>query len=143
MRFVLPLSALALVVALLPPRTELAGQRGGADTIHEIRLERTDRGFRYAPRAVRARPGDVLLFRVAGNAPHGVAFERAGLSAEVRRAWNAVMPRRTADLTGPVLTGPGVEYRVRVPAVPPGSYRFYCLPHRAYNMEGTVEVIAP
>ncbi|MEO8226557.1 MAG: hypothetical protein ABI637_03950, partial [Gemmatimonadota bacterium] len=52
--------------------------------------------------------------------------------AAVRTALGAAMPRRVGDLAGP-LFGPDAEYRIVLPALPAGEYRFYCLPHRAYD----------
>ena len=34
----------------------------------------------------------------------------------------------------------GKDYRVVVPQVPPGTYAYYCLPHRAYDMRGTITI---
>jgi plastocyanin len=50
------------------------------------------------------------------------------------------MARRAGDLTSPMLTAEGSEYRIVVPRVPPGIYHFYCLPHRAYDMRGQLRV---
>jgi plastocyanin len=50
------------------------------------------------------------------------------------------MPGRSAELSSPLLTAAGDEYRMVVPRVPAGSYSFYCLPHRAYDMRGTLKV---
>ena len=38
------------------------------------------------------------------------------------------------------LTAAGSSYRLVVPQVPPGTYRFYCLPHRAYDMRGSLTI---
>ena len=39
-----------------------------------------------------------------------------------------------------MLTTEGSEYRMVVPRVQPGIYRFYCLPHRAYDMRGQLRI---
>jgi plastocyanin len=50
------------------------------------------------------------------------------------------MPRRAGDLSSPLLTE-GSEYRIAVPhGLAAGTYRFFCLPHRAYDMRGEVTV---
>jgi plastocyanin len=66
-------------------------------------------------------------------------FEAAGLPPDERDKLNAAMPRRAGDLSSPLLTD-GTEYRVVIPALTAGTYRFYCLPHRAYDMKGEVTV---
>jgi plastocyanin len=96
--------------------------------------------YRFEPAAVTVRPNDVVVFRVTSGAPHSIVFEAGGLSADVREAFNAAMPDRAAELSSPLLTGTGTEYRVLVPRVPAGTYPFYCLPHRAYDMRGTMTI---
>lgn len=96
--------------------------------------------YRFEPAELMVRPNDVLVFRVASGAPHSVVFEGEGLSPGVRAALNAAMPGRSGDLSSPLLTATGKEYRIVVPQIPAGVYPFYCLPHRAYDMRGTLTV---
>ena len=109
---------------------------------HEIRMEVNEKRQEYAfvPAAVVARPGDVLVFRTVSGAPHSVVFEADGLPPAAREALNAAMPRRSADLGSPLLTRNETEYRITVPALPRGTYRFFCLPHRAYDMRGQLTI---
>ena len=67
-----------------------------------------------------ARPGDVLLFRVASGAPHSIVFEGDGLSGPAHEALNGAMAGRSGDLSSPLLTADGAEYRMVVPALPGG-----------------------
>ena len=113
-----------------------------AQRVHEIRLEaNADRDvYRFVPANVSARPGDVLLFRTVSGTPHNVVFEAAGLSAPAHEALNGALSRRAGDLTSPLLSPDGAEYRIVVPAIAPARYQFFCLPHRAYDMRGTLQV---
>jgi plastocyanin len=113
-----------------------------AQKVHQIRMEaKPDNGvYRFSPPLVTARPGDVLLFRVTTGAPHSIVFEGAGLSEQAHEALNGAMSRRAGDLSSPLLTSSGAEYRLVVPQVPPGIYHFYCLPHRAYDMRGQLRI---
>jgi plastocyanin len=113
-----------------------------AQTTHVIRLEAEPEQelHRFVPARVTAKPGDVLRFRVTSGAPHNIAFEAQGLPAQAHEALNAAMPSRSGDLSGPVLTANGAEYRMTVPAIPPGRYVFFSLPHRAYEMTGELIV---
>ena len=112
----------------------------GAQTTHEIRLEHdaTTHEYRFNPASVTARAGDVLVFKVTGGGDHGIAFEDA-MSPGTRAALSAAMPRRVAELSGPLI-GPRAEYRITLPTLPAGVYRFYCLPHRAYDEVGTLTI---
>jgi plastocyanin len=125
------------LVFLLSSATLVVAQR-----VHEIRMDANPAKevFRFSPSQVTARPGDVLLFRVASGSPHSIVFEGTGLSETGRAALNGAMSRRSADLSSPLLTAEGAEYRIVVPRVAPGAYSFFCLPHRAYDMRGQLRI---
>ncbi|MFL5494679.1 MAG: plastocyanin/azurin family copper-binding protein [Gemmatimonadales bacterium] len=128
--------ALALLVS-----ASLAS-RGSAQTTHVVRLvaEPGKHEYHFDPSVVTVKPNDIVVFRVVSGAPHSVVFEGAGLSSQARGALNAALVRRAGDLSSPLLTSSGTEYRLVVPALDPGSYPFYCLPHRAYDMRGELQV---
>jgi plastocyanin len=109
-----------------------------AQTTHIIRLEvDAERDIhRFVPGRITARAGDILVFRVSSGAPHAVAFEGSGLATTARDQLQAALPDRVSDLQGPVLPRNGMEYKVTVPRLPAGTYRFYSSPHRAYEMRG-------
>jgi plastocyanin len=113
-----------------------------AQTNHIVRLEvDTERDVhRFVPARITARAGDVLIFRVSSGAPHAIAFEGSGLSSTARNLLQAALPERGSDLDGPVLARNGMEYRMTVPRLPAGTYRFYSTPHRAYEMRGELIV---
>ncbi len=125
-------------MVLAGPGVESASAQG----VHEVRLEvNTEKDeYRFTPATVSASPGDVIVFKLVNGAPHSVVFEGKGLSPRAREALNGAMPRRSADLSSPLLTENGAEYRITVPALPPGRYPFFCLPHRAYDMRGELVV---
>jgi plastocyanin len=113
-----------------------------AQRVHQIRLDANPAKeiYRFSPSQVTARPGDVLLFKVASGSPHSIVFEGAALSETARAALNGAMNRRSADLSSPLLTADGSEYRIVVPTIAPGTYSFFCLPHRAYDMRGQLRI---
>jgi plastocyanin len=125
------------LVFLLSSATLVVAQR-----VHEIRMDANPAKevYRFSPDQVTARPGDVLLFKVASGSPHSIVFETTGLSETGRAALNGAMSRRSADLSSPLLTADGAEYRIVVPAIAPGTYSFFCLPHRAYDMRGQLRI---
>jgi plastocyanin len=110
--------------------------------VKSIRLEADSSRdeYRFTPATVSARPGDVLVFKVVSGSPHSIVFREQGLTREAHEALNAALPHRAADLSSPLLTASGQEYRVTVPQLPPGTYPFFCLPHRAYDMRGELLV---
>jgi plastocyanin len=113
-----------------------------AQQVHEIHLDANPAKevYRFNPAQVTARAGDVLLFKVASGGPHSIVFEGAALSEQAHEALNGAMSRRAGDLSSPLLTAEGAEYRVVVPLLAPGTYDFFCLPHRAYDMRGQLRI---
>ncbi len=134
------MKAYARMIAVLVAASALAAPRATAQQVHEIQMAADDDGgFRFSPSSVNAKRGDVLLFKAASGSPHSVVFEGKNLPPAARQALNGAMPRRAGDLSSPLLKE-GSEYRVVVPALPAGSYKFFCLPHRAYDMRGVMTV---
>lgn len=113
-----------------------------AQATHVVRLiaDAAKDDYRFEPATVTVHPNDVIVFRVASGAPHSIVFEGEGLSPGVRGAINSALPGRSGDLSSPLLTGVGKDYRMVVPQMPTGKYPFYCLPHRAYDMRGEMVV---
>lgn len=107
----------------------------------EIRGDRARGRFRFEPADLEARPGDVVRFVAVSGAPHSVVFDSAGLGRHERELLDGAMPDRMSLLSGPLLTEDGQVYEITIPRLAPGSYRFYCLPHRAYRAEGTLRVV--
>lgn len=112
-----------------------------AQTTREVRLtvDADDEQYRFEPATVRGRAGDILVFTVVNGGPHSVVFEAGGLTTQARDALNTAMGRRSADLSSPLLKD-GEQYRFTVPPLPKGSYPFFCLPHRAYDMRGELRI---
>jgi plastocyanin len=129
------------VVVLLLVSASLAS-RGSAQATQVVRLiaDPAKKSYRFDPSVVSVKPSDVVIFRVMSGAPHSIVFEGDGLSSQARGALNAALVRRAGDLSSPLLTTSGMEYRLVVPSLHPGSYPFYCLPHRAYDMRGELQV---
>ena len=116
--------------------------RGSAQAVHVVRLvaDPGKKEYHFDPSVVTVKANDIVVFRVVSGAPHSIVFEGSGLSPQARAALNAALVRRAGDLSSPLLTSSGTEYRLVVPSLNPGSYPFYCLPHRAYDMRGELQV---
>jgi plastocyanin len=113
-----------------------------AQKVHAISLVRAgENQFRFEPKRVTARAGEVLEFTVRSGGPYVVGFQPGNLTPAARARLDAAIPDRTAPLRGPVLGGEGDGFRIVVPDLPQGSYRFVSVTHLAYRMEG--ELIVP
>ena len=113
-----------------------------AQKVHEIRMEANPEKeiFRFSPDRVSARPGDVLLFRAVSGTPHSIVFEAEDIPPAGRAAMSSALGAKSGELSSPLLTKNGAEYRLVLPKLPAGTYRFFCLPHRAYDMRGQLRI---
>ncbi len=127
---------IALVVIVLGVRPAYA------QATHVVRLiaDASKGDYRFEPARLVVQPNDLVVFRVVSGAPHSVVFEGGGLTPGVRGAINRALAGRSGDLSSPLLTSEGKEYQLVVPQMPAGSYPFFCLPHRAYDMRGELVV---
>jgi plastocyanin len=116
--------------------------KAAAQETHVVRLvaDPAKDVFRFEPASLTVKPNDIVVFRAASGAPHSIVFEGGELSPGVRGAFNSALVGRSGDLSSPLLTASGKDYRMVVPQVPAGRYPFYCLPHRAYDMRGELVI---
>ena len=98
------------------------------------------KGFRFEPKNITIKPGDVIRFVNVSGGPHNVAFDPAKIPAAVKGALSAAMPKQLSELTGPFVTEPNAAYTVSFANVPTGTYPFHCTPHIALGMTGVITI---
>jgi plastocyanin len=106
---------------------------------HTVQMSLDQDQYRYAPATVRVRRGDIIRFINHSGGPHNVSFFADSIVPGSARQLVALMPDQMAPLEGSLLTEMGSEYVIPMD-VPPGRYRFYCLPHLALGMKGVIVV---
>lgn len=112
-----------------------------AQTVVRVRLVQAGpEAFRFDPARITVRPGDVIEFSVASGGPYVVGFEPQDLTGPARERLQAAIPEPSAPLRSPVLAGPGAHFRLVLPELPKGKYRFASLTHLAYRMTGVLTV---
>lgn len=95
---------------------------------------------RFDPASVTVKQGDAIKWVLKSGAPHNIAFDSAKAPANVKAQLSANMPNQMQPLMGPLMMNPGDSYTVSFAKIPPGKYYYYCLPHGALGMNGTVTV---
>jgi plastocyanin len=98
------------------------------------------KGYRFEPATVTIKVGDGLKFVNVTGGPHNVTFWSDSIPAGAAAALGANMPNTTSPLTGPLLIAPNDAYTVSFAGTKAGSYKFYCTPHLALGMKGSVTV---
>lgn len=113
-----------------------------AQKTHVIRLTQSPDGtlFRFSPGRLTVKPGEVVEFRAEQGAPFVVSFASGDLNTRSRNQLAAALADGPGELRTPVLADSGSRFRLTIPALAPGSYRFFCLTHLSYRMGGLLVV---
>lgn len=98
------------------------------------------KGYRYEPSKVTLSPGDGIKFVNVSGGPHNVTFWPDSVPSGAAKALSANMPNTTAPLTGPLMVTPNETYTISFTGAPSGVYHFYCTPHLALGMKGSITV---
>ncbi len=130
----LVLGATALAAQARPAAPATAGRT--------VRVQMKQVGTRYVfePANFSVRVGDVAEFVNVNGFPHNVQFEPGQIPAGAAEVLNRNMPQRLGALQGPMMTAPNATYRVSFAGAPVGTYGYFCLPHKAMGMTGTITV---
>lgn len=120
----------------------LTVQDAAAQKVHAVKLIHQDRTnlYRFEPNTVTAAPGDVLTFTVESGGPYLVSFQPSDFSAPALTLMTKAIPGNNPELRAPALSGKGDSFRLTLPSLPPGQYRFYSVTHVAYRMTGSLTV---
>jgi plastocyanin len=97
-------------------------------------------GSRYIPAALTIKQGDAVRWTMITEPPHNVAFWSDSIPAGGATALQANMTQTMGALTGPFLMTPNQTYTISFAGVPPGVYKYYCVPHIAAGMKGVITV---
>jgi plastocyanin len=98
------------------------------------------KGYRFEPSAITIKVGDAIKFVNVTGGPHNVTFFCDSIPSAAAAQLTANMPQSTAPLTGPLLITPNQDYTVSFAGTTAGTYKFYCTPHLALGMKGTITV---
>ena len=95
---------------------------------------------RFEPAEIQIESGDTVAFVLTSGAPHNVAFDSTTLSPAATERLRAIVHDPMLPLAGPMLLKEGERYTVVFSNVLAGRYPYYCMPHMAMQMRGTVVV---
>jgi plastocyanin len=121
-----------------------AGAAGAAKpatgTTHEVKMLGDAQGYRFDPATITIKEGDAVKWTVVSGPPHNVAFWSDSIPSGAAAQLGANMPNTMAPLSSPLEMQPGATYTVSFAGVPKGTYKYYCTPHLALGMKGTITV---
>lgn len=127
--------------AQAPSEQAAAPAATGNGTVHNVNmvLEGANQ-YKYVPENIEIHPGDKIVWHDVSGGPHNVSFWADSIPSGAVDPLKAAMPDQGADLQGPLLTEPNATYEITFTNVPAGEYKYYCLPHLAFGMKGTITV---
>ena len=104
-------------------------------TRHVVRMV----GNGFQPRELTIVRGDSVRFVLVSGGPHNAAFR--DVTGEAAARLRARMGKDTlSDLSGPLLVITNEVYEIVFTDVPSGRYQYWCVPHIAGGMTGTIIV---
>src|SRR5437763_5781008 len=138
------LFSLILMVPASPNVIPLPESSGAAaavtGTTHVVKMLGDAKGYRFSPARLTISAGDRVRFVVTSGAPHNVAFDDASIPADMREQLDSNMDDKTSPLTGDLKMNAGDSFTVSFAKIKPGTYPYYCTPHRAVGMTGVIIV---
>jgi plastocyanin len=107
---------------------------------HDVNMELDGSNYKFNPSSLVISAGDVVRWHNKSGGPHNVSFWPDSIPSGAAAVLQKNMPNQMAPLQGPLLTDPDAVYEVSFAGAPKGLYKFYCLPHLALGMKGTLTV---
>ena len=107
---------------------------------HEVKMVGDGTNYKFEPADITIKAGDGIRWTMVSGAPHNVAFDPAEINAAAKPQLMANMPNQMSELSGPFLQGANETYEISFANVPAGKYNYFCTPHLAMNMRGTITV---
>ncbi len=109
-------------------------------TTYDVRMEFDGKVYHYIPNTLTIKAGDVVNFHNVSGGPHNVGFWADSIPAGAAAVLGAAMPNQMQPLVGSMLVDQDAVYTINFTGAPAGTYQFYCLPHLAMGMRGTLTV---
>jgi plastocyanin len=82
----------------------------------------------------------VVRFINVSGGPHNVAFWDDRIPSGTAETLQKNMQETMAPLSGALLTAPSETFTVSLAGLRPGTYHYYCVPHLAVKMVGSITV---
>jgi plastocyanin len=109
-------------------------------TTHEVKMVGDDKGYRFEPAEITVKAGDGIKYVNVSGGPHNVAFDPAGIPADVKPQLVANMPNQMSELSSPLMVTPNETYTISFGNIKPGTYEAHCTPHLPMNMKQKITV---
>lgn len=106
----------------------------------DVRMIAAGDSYRFAPASLTIRRGDAVRWTLVAGPGHNVTFWPDSIPPGSSATLQRNMARTAAPLASPLLVDPDQTYLVSFGGLPAGTYHYYCAPHVAFGMIGTIIV---
>ncbi len=107
---------------------------------HDVDMVMDGTQPKFVPATLTVKSGDVIRFHNKSGGPHSVNFWADSIPANAASAITVSPSTGGEKLDSDLLTDPEGIVTVTLNNAPAGEYKFYCLPHLAMGMKGTITV---
>jgi plastocyanin len=121
-----------------PAPAATAPAAGG--TVHEIDMTMNGTTPMFSPSSITIKAGDIVRFVNKQGGPHNVSFWPDSIPAGAQAVLSAAMKDQMGPLQSQLEVEQDKAYDISFAGAPAGTYKFYCLPHLAMGMHGTITV---
>ena len=126
--------------AAAPTAAPPAAAAAATGTNHEIQMVSTGpTTFKFIPDTLTIKVGDQVTFKGVSGTQHDVAFYPDSIPPGAADVLNNAIQDKPQDLATPMIND-GQSVTISFAGAPVGTYKFYCIPHQAMGMKGTLTV---
>jgi plastocyanin len=122
------------------PQAAGEAQPAATGTVHEVRMELRNGNYIYDPANLTIKVGDTVRWINISGFPHNVSFYENQIPPGAAEFLKRAMPNQMSPLNGPLFTDSLATYEINFAGAPTGTYGYYCIPHEALGMKGTLTV---
>jgi plastocyanin len=109
-------------------------------TTHEIQMVMTGpTAYSFVPENTVIKAGDQVVFKGVSGAGHNVAFFADSIPPGANAVLDAQMKSGPQALATDMVPDGG-SVTISFAGAPTGTYKFYCIPHQAMGMKGSITV---
>ncbi len=122
------------------PAGTTAAAPAGTGTTHVINMvQKGPNSYAFEPSDLTIKVGDAVEFKGVSGLGHDVAFYPDSIPPGAAAVINAAIQDKPQDLATPMIQD-GQSVTVSFAGAPTGTYKFYCIPHQAMGMKGTLTI---
>ena len=113
----------------------------GTGVVHEIQMVQEGANtYKFVPAVDTIHVGDTVTFKGVSGLQHDVSFYADSIPPGADAVLNAAIQNGPQPLSTEMIND-GQSASISFAGAPAGVYKFYCIPHQAMGMKGTIVVV--